>query len=460
VKRLFFLALIVIVLAIFGVYIWQHFQDDQPRVEGIFKVGEGEMIGDIARNLKKGGYITSRVHFYITNLIFMRGDHPAEGGYLLSSEMSMKEIANTLGRQPWAKYVTIPPNTSKEQIGRLIGSVLGWKELDMQFFPHTLAGMQWQRYHEEIQRQFVSRYSWSRAEMETFLTLSSLYHEDDFDFFKHAYEPGTYEIPSSVSRAQAAGAIIEQFTAEHGEDEQQVMLKRLDRSAMDKVAKLMKEEMELMPDIVALPPADVSLIEEGGKKYLRFSTMYWNKGRGPLELVADPKSKGIIRDIDRKVFQRIYRLDGDYRERLSGTFLWHNHHLHYHFTDFAIYTLEPVEVAGVATGTISQKATFCIRDSEPIDLAHPGADRRPSYTICGKERQGISPGWADSYYYTYADQKFNISNLAKGVYKLTITVNPKNRFEEISRDNNVAESLVYLNVEDEFVEVLEEKHSK
>ena len=106
----------------------------------------------------------------------------------------------------------------------------------------------------------------------------------------------------------------------------------------------------------------------------------------------------------------------------------------------------------------SQKSTFCVRDSEPIDLSHPGAIKSASYNICGRERQGISPGWADSYYYTYVDQRFDVTGFAKGKYSLKIVINPENRFDEITKDNNVGEAIIDLDLINNKVKVLEEKN--
>jgi len=221
--------------------------------------------------------------------------------------------------------------------------------------------------------------------------------------------------------------------------------------------------MVLMPDIVAIPPQDLVLKQTDGKTNLLFTTSYWNKGRGPLELIPDQSVKGIQADHERNIYQRIYSLDGDYTERLSGKFLWHSPHLHYHFQDFAVYELEPLgnPLTGASIPKVdkqSQKSTFCIRDSEPIDLSHPGADKAASYTICGKERQGISPGWADSYYYTYVDQKFDVTNFPKGTYRLTIKINPLNRFDEITKDNNIGEVIFDLDVTNNKLTILSEKN--
>jgi cell division protein YceG involved in septum cleavage len=452
--------LAVFTVLVIGVYVFQNkasgnlSEDDHS----IFTVEAGDTIGDVARKLKDQHIITFESLFHLSRAIYGQEAAVAPGAYELSQNMSLKQVVHALDATPYAESVSIPADISRNKMGEIMAKSLGWKDLDKQFFGHTLAGMQWQRYKDQVESEFLRRYNWTQSERETFLSLSSTYDDEEYDIFKHVYEPGTYQIPLGSSRAQAAAAIIDKFALKHGDSEYADMVKLLDVQAMDSIAALIKGEMELLPDIVSLPPSDVTLKTEKGRTYLLFTTAYWNKGRGPLEMVVDPKTKNIKSDIERKVFQRIYRLDGDYRERLSGSFLWHQAHLHYHFTDFAKYTLTVVDTDGKPFKTFAQaKATFCLRDSEPVDLTHPGSSRAPSYTICGKERQGISPGWADAYYYTYIDQRFDVTDAPNGKYLITILTNPDDRFEEVTKENNKAEALILLNVKDDFVKVLEER---
>lgn len=456
-KRVFFVTFLAIVASVV-IYFWQVNKIELPVIERVFVVSEKDNVHTIAERLKEDGLVSHRTFFYLAYYAYAPRNTFKPGGHQLSTAMSLREMVYVLQGEPWAKYVTIPEGATKEKIAEILGTALGWEELDVQFFANTYAGMQWQRYEEVVQNAFKERYAWTDSKKETFLTLSSFYYDNLYDFFKNAYVPGTYEIPVSVSRAQAAGILIDRFAKENADHEDTAMRAVLDTEAMDAVAKLIEEEMVLMPDIVAIPAEDLTLMEKDGRTLLAFSTSYWNRGRGPLELVADPRTKNVGGDTERKVYQRLYHLDGDYEERLSGTFLWHQTHLHYHFADFATYTLEALEAENSDyNGFISLKSTFCVRDSEPIDLAHPGAQKSASYKGCGKERQGISPGWADSYYYTYKDQQFDVTNAPAGQYRLTITINPEDRFQEITKDNNVGEVVLYLDVKNHKVEVLEEK---
>lgn len=454
--RVLIVTIVAIIIAIVA-YLW--FLNQAPRLltEQNFQVEQGESIHNIAKNLLEQGFIKHRAFFYFNYYVF--GQHaPIEaGGYKLLGTMTSKEMIRILESTPIVKKVKIPKDASKEDIGNAIADALNWDQHDRQFFSHTYAGMQWQEYQDYIEPFFREKYSWNEDKTHTFLTLSALYYDQTYDFLKNMYLPGTYEIPVGATRAQAAGILIERFKQENP-DKLTALEKYADQETATNVAKLIEDQMVLMPDIVSIPPLDIVLKKENGRTYLLFTGSYWNKGRGPLELVADPATKNLTDDHNRKIFQRVYSLDGNYTERLSGIFLWHSPHKHYHFQDFAVYGLEGIGFdAPDQPSKLSQKSTYCVRDSEPIDLAHPGASKSPSYSICGKERQGISPGWADSYYYTYVDQKFDVTNFPAGQYKLTMTVNPLNRFDEITTDNNVGETIINLDVANNKVRVMSEE---
>ncbi len=213
----------------------------------------------------------------------------------------------------------------------------------------------------------------------------------------------------------------------------------------------------LMPDLIPLPPADVKIDKRADANYLLFSTTYYNPGRGNFELRADPATKGVRADIERDVVQRVYNKDGSYTDSLVGNFLWHQEHLHYHYADFITYDLSVVDapthedLEGYLT-----KSTFCLRDvSKVIGMEIENARDEADYKICGKELQGVSVGWGDTYYYDYPGQALNISSLSSGTYKLEFEVNPNRRLQELDFDNNIAWAIFKLDVEAGSVEVLE-----
>lgn len=217
-------------------------------------------------------------------------------------------------------------------------------------------------------------------------------------------------------------------------------------------------QSELLPDLIPLPAKDLTLMDgEDGELRLLFSTTYINTGRGTLELRADPKTAGIRADIDRDVLQRIYLKDGGYRDKVVGNFLWHQEHLHYHYKDFIVYDLavEGGENLEDLSG-ILQKSTFCLRDISRILSPVEGKKEEATYKICGKELQGVSVGWGDTYYYNYPDQALNIESLPSGTYRLTFIANPERRLDELSYTNDTSYVIFNYDKENKKIEITKE----
>jgi hypothetical protein len=208
--------------------------------------------------------------------------------------------------------------------------------------------------------------------------------------------------------------------------------------------------VELKPEIQAFPAYDLTVTTDTlGNKKLIFSTRTWNSGDGPLELHA-----GETGSAGQNVYQRIYLSDGGYYDRLAGTFVWHPEHSHFHFDDYALYTLQPRNAPGGSKRTGS-KTTFCIMDTDPINTSLPGAPQQAVYASCGATAQGMSIGWGDTYGSHLAGQSIDITGLPDGDYALTIEADPKNRLLEITEDNNTSCALIRLSVANATVRVLE-----
>jgi hypothetical protein len=264
-------------------------------------------------------------------------------------------------------------------------------------------------------------------------------------------------------------------------------------------------DRDLLPDLVPLPASELRLGKSGKKTFLYFSTSYYNQGRGALELRGN-KEENKIRDMevgvvaskdtgdrDRSVVQRIYRTDGTYRDSPAGIFLWHDTHLHYHFGDFIVYDIkavksveesaqesweertgasvaheerdvhysEPHEPDEHSAPHFTQKTTFCLRDVSKVTLhglparGEVGAPADDAlYRICYKELQGISVGWADTYFSTYPDQNIDVTDFPDGTYRLRFVVDPDARFDELTRANNESSVLLYINKDTLTVDIL------
>ena len=213
---------------------------------------------------------------------------------------------------------------------------------------------------------------------------------------------------------------------------------------------------ELRPNLQALPASDLQLqTTSDGRTLLRFSTTSRNMGAGPLELQAGeliPPAVG--NDWKQKVYQRVYLEGGGYSDYLAGSFEYHAAHGHVHFEGYARYELQP-EAAPGASERIGEKVTFCVMDTTRIDTRLPGAPKRPVYSACGYQVQGMSVGWGDTYGYHLAGQEIDVTGLPDGIYVLRISIDPYNRLLETNDTDN--ESTVRLQLAGGTVTVLDRK---
>lgn len=357
--------------------------------------------------------------------------------------------------------VFIPPDLSRGEMAEVIGEELEWGKKEKQAFSSILAQMQWLAFGSQIASAASSEFNWSEEEKETFLISTSKYLHPSLDPLEGLYVSDTYIFsPGKKTVPLIAGEIVSKLEEKYGEEVDLFVEEVLSKDKLLLINDIIRRDQELLPDLSPLPPQDLVFAEEGGKKILRFSTIYYNHGKGPLELRADPNTAGIREDIERDVLQRIYHPDGSYRDSVVGNFMWHQQHLHYHFSDFATYHLEAVSSGNVSgLDDINMKSTFCIRDVSRVDIdVKYKTDAK--YLICGKELQGISVGWADTYFYNYADQILDLTNIPSGRYRLVFTINPAQRFDEYSIDNNISSAVLDLDMENLTVKVIEESPKK
>jgi glucose/arabinose dehydrogenase len=209
-------------------------------------------------------------------------------------------------------------------------------------------------------------------------------------------------------------------------------------------------EMDVLPDIAPFAARDIQLVNRSGRQLLLFTTIFWNRGKGPLELIATGNESA--NNIE--TGQRIVLPNGSVRNKIVGNLFWHDIHDHFHYDDFASYVLEMVAptgqtspfVAGSVAPEIRAKSTFCIYETESIGLQAEGPKSpRKNYSTCGKFKQGISVGWGDKYNYTLPDQNFDVTGLPAGVYKLSFILDPLRQFIERSQSNNTGVAFVDLN---------------
>jgi hypothetical protein len=210
-------------------------------------------------------------------------------------------------------------------------------------------------------------------------------------------------------------------------------------------------QVELRPNLQPLPPVSPYLTPvSGGGLELVFGTLAWNSGAGPVEIRG-----GAVSGDQQEVFQRVYLVGGGFYDRAAGTFIYHPTHGHIHLEDYAIYTLDPVDVP-VATPGVSSKTSFCLLDTQKIDGRLAGAPKRAVYTTCGSVVQGISVGWGDHYGPTLAGQAIDVTGFPAGTYRLSIEIDPLNQLLEIDDADNASAVRIYMDPAQLLVQVLGE----
>ncbi|MGH8509163.1 MAG: lysyl oxidase family protein [Gammaproteobacteria bacterium] len=213
---------------------------------------------------------------------------------------------------------------------------------------------------------------------------------------------------------------------------------------------------DLLPNLRPLPAQDIALVPSfqvpGGTR-LNFSTTTWNSGLGPLELVAGPVDTGSGKQ---QVYQHVPLSDGTSFDHFAGWMQWHQAHNHFHFDDYALYTVQPVSAPGGSLRTGS-KTTFCVMDTDKINGSLPGAPTNPVYSTCGTQIQGMSVGWGDTYGYWLAGQDIDFTGNPDGIYQLKIEVDPKKLLLETNENDNG--SCVLLDIQGYSVTVLDSSGS-
>ncbi len=183
-------------------------------------------------------------------------------------------------------------------------------------------------------------------------------------------------------------------------------------------------------------------ISPNGKR-LRFSATVWNAGNGPM--VVDGFRRGTSDVMD--AYQYFIDSDGNQTGyQKVGTMIWHKakSHNHWHFQDFARYTLLKADGTEAVR---SRKESFCLANTDAVDYTVPGADWKPEntdlHTSCGDRstlslREVLASGSGDTYAQFRAGQAFRIDNLPNGIYYVAVEGNPNRNLVESDTTNNVA----------------------
>ena len=214
----------------------------------------------------------------------------------------------------------------------------------------------------------------------------------------------------------------------------------------------------LLPDLRMGEPFDLQVQKTAAGRYkLRFATIVWNVGDGPLEARANERSGKVMTN----VAQVIHRIDGTRRQRpvAASVFYSGDGHDHWHISRFVVVTLGPVPGAPPRDPPVEnrtlRKIGFCLIDTTRA----PDGELRPpnsatsaqySYHGCGtrnstKVKMGISVGYGDLYQAFFAHQSVDVTGLQAGTYRLCATANGDLLWRE--RADNLANNSFWYDVE-------------
>ena len=213
------------------------------------------------------------------------------------------------------------------------------------------------------------------------------------------------------------------------------------------------------PDLQALPAFGTGLVK--GKDldeeidpslaehtFLTFAATVWNAGPSPLVVEGFRRPGKDVMDAYQYFYDRGKQLG--YRKVGAMEYDPRTGHEHWHFKDFAEYSLLD---ASRKNRVLSAKEAFCLAPTDAIDLRVRNAEWNPGSTglasACGSKsalsiRENLDSGWGDTYGQYLPGQSFDVTNLPNGTYHIEVLANPVKRLIETSTTNNRALRKVVL----------------
>jgi hypothetical protein len=194
------------------------------------------------------------------------------------------------------------------------------------------------------------------------------------------------------------------------------------------------------PNLRMLQLRDWRIQTVNGRRLLRFTSIFINAGPGHFEVLGNRKTGS---DPTMSIRQRMFRWDGTsrlIRTRAEGRYAADGHD-HWHVQGVTVY--EAWKESDPAATRRGAKTGFCFLDSEPWNLSVRGARGAPYYRMawCGtraslSNRMGLSVGWADNYPWNFAFQWIDITGLPGGIYRVRVTVDIHNYYDETVETDN------------------------
>jgi len=201
--------------------------------------------------------------------------------------------------------------------------------------------------------------------------------------------------------------------------------------------------VERLPDLrvgqlygVDLEPGD------GRRTLLRFGTVGWNVGDGPIEARG---YRNDSEDLVMRVRQRIYNSAGGHRDRITPSVMLYDtgdNHDHWHTRQFMVVQMYK---RGSPTASVYglRKIGYCLLDAAHMADPPPGSPPERVYGsgTCGSRsstsvQTGLSVGYGDDYPPNYAHQWMDVTDIRAGTYRICTTIDPLEEFVEKVETNN------------------------
>ena len=176
---------------------------------------------------------------------------------------------------------------------------------------------------------------------------------------------------------------------------------------------------DTLPDLVALPPWSMNTSTRRGHDYLEFASTPWNAGPAPLVVEGFRRPGEEVMDAYQYFRDATGAVVG---KSLVGDMMFHPHpaHNHWHFLQFAAFTLHDAQDMEVVR---SRKQAFCLapttrstsRSTAPMVAVRRARDTvRRALGALGA--RGAQAGWGDTYFQSVPGQSWDITNLPNGWY--------------------------------------------
>lgn len=206
----------------------------------------------------------------------------------------------------------------------------------------------------------------------------------------------------------------------------------------------------------------------GSHRCLRFANQIQNVGTGPLtmrfEFLGAGPQGARVGFVDCRMQQVVERSDGTQLSRNAGACVFHVSHAHFHYSNFAEYSLHRVLRNGRTDAAVLRKSIkrgFCLTDGRNFAFGTSRNSGRtnwfPNCNLPDRSQlasqlgpggvwntMGISPGWGDVYSWDTPDQYIEVTNLPDGVYDVVSTANPDGGILESSRADDSARTRICL----------------